>query len=42
MPRLNPKRLPFFASHQIPYPEDFDDLKLPDGSVDTIVSTFMW
>jgi hypothetical protein len=27
---------------QIPYKEDFDDLELPEGSVDTIVSTYMW
>lgn len=26
----------------IPYMEEFDDLKLPDGSVDTVVSTYMW
>jgi hypothetical protein len=33
---------PRWHARQIPYPEDFDDLNIPDGSVDTIVSTFMW
>jgi SAM-dependent methyltransferase len=39
-PSINDVHHPFPL--QIPYPEDFDDLKLPEGSVDTIISTYMW